>query len=189
MNNIDKLTLKALLAALMRLEEPLPDDLQNQLKEISKTWPPDVDKLDALTEIYPPLEDEYLEARSILQNDGERFRSSGVQTVNETVNETVVLSDEKLINLALQIFSSEDSVNSLNQAYTESSPIGQFLFQLRRQTSLMAKDSQNIPEEELWVWQDPVVWASLERGLKQAQAGKGRYLGDFSQYADLEIDD
>lgn len=185
MNNIDKLTLKAFLAALMRLEEPLPDDLQNQLKEISQTWPPDVDKLDALTEIYPPLEDEYSEACSILQNDGERFRSSSVQTVNETV----VLSDEKLIDLAVQIFSSEDSVNSLNQAYTESNPIGQFLFQLRRQTSVMAKDSQNIPEEEVWVWQDPVVWASLERGLKQAQAGKGRYLGDFSQYADLEIED
>jgi hypothetical protein len=185
MNNIDKLTLKAFLAALMRLEEPLPDDLQNQLKEISQTWPPDVDKLDALTEIYPPLEYEYLEARSILQNDGERFRSSSVQTVNETV----VLTDEKLIDLAVQIFSSEDSVNSVNQAYTESSSIGQFLFQLRRQTSVMAKDSQNIPEEEVWVWQDPVVWASLERGLKQAQAGKGRYLGDFSQYADLEIED
>lgn len=185
MNNIDKLTLKAFLAALMQLEEPLPDELQNQLKEISKTWPPDVDKLDALTEIYPPLEDEYLEARSILQNDGERFRSSSVQTVNETL----LLTDEKLIDLAVQIFSSEDSVNSLNQAYTESSPIGQFLFQLRRQTSVMAKDSQNIPQEELWVWQDPVVWASLERGLKQAQAGTGRYLGDFSQYADLEIED
>jgi hypothetical protein len=185
MNNIDKLTLKAFLAALMRLEAPLPDELQNQLKEISKTWPPDVDKLDALTEIYPPLENEYLEARSILQNDGERFRSSGIQTVKETV----VLTDEKLIDLAVKIFSSEDSVNSLNQAYTEASPTGQFLFQLRRQTSIIAKDSQNIPEEEVWVWQDPVVWASLERGLKQAKAGEGRYLGDFSQYADLEIDD
>jgi hypothetical protein len=53
----------------------------------------------------------------------------------------------------------------------------------------MLKDVQNIPKEEQWLWQDSTAWASLERGLRQAAAGKGRYLGDFAQYADLEIDD
>lgn len=185
MNPFEQITIQAFFAGLIRLDSSLPMDVQNELHKIGKTLPEDISKLHTLAKTYIPLQREYMSARSILQNDGERFRSSAVQEVNETV----VVSDEKLIELAVKIFNAEDSVNSLNQEYTESSQIGQFLFQLQRQTSFMVKDAQNIPEEELWVWQDPVVWASLERGLRQGQAGEGRYLGDFSQYADLEIED
>ena len=52
----------------------------------------------------------------------------------------------------------------------------------------MVKNADSIPEAELWIWQNPMVWASLERGLRQAQAGEVHYLGSFAQYADLEDD-
>jgi len=185
MNTLDKLTLKAFLAALMRLDNPLPDDLQHQLKEIGKALPSEVDQLDTLTEVYPPLEEEYLEARVALQNDGERFRSSAVLEVDDTS----VLGEEKLLNFAAEVLTAEDSVNLVKQSYTESSELGQLLFQLRRQTSFIVRDAESIPQEELWVWENPEIWAALESGLQQAQAGQGRYLGDFSQYADLEDED
>ena len=47
----------------------------------------------------------------------------------------------------------------------------------------------SIPEQELWLWQNLDALASVQRGIEQSAAGKGRYLGDFAQYADLEIED
>ena len=47
----------------------------------------------------------------------------------------------------------------------------------------------SIPERELWLWQNPNALASVKRGIKQASTEKGRDLGDFSQYVDLEIED
>lgn len=186
MNSFDKITLNAFLAGLMRLSESLSVDLQNQLKEIAKNFPAAIFKLHTVAKKYPPLQLEYMEACSILQNDG-GFRSSVVLELQ--VDDVVEISNEKLMNFAVEVFNADDSVSFVQKVYTESSEIGKFLFQLRRQTSFMVKKYQNIPAEELWVWQDPRVWASLESGLRQAQAGKGRYLGDFSVYADLEIED
>ena len=47
----------------------------------------------------------------------------------------------------------------------------------------------SIPERELWLWQNLDALASVQRGIEQSAAGKGRYLIDFAQYADLEIED
>ncbi|MBH8574785.1 hypothetical protein I8752_17505 [Nostocaceae cyanobacterium CENA369] len=47
----------------------------------------------------------------------------------------------------------------------------------------------NIPERELWIWQNSQASSSLERGIQQASSGEVHELGSFAQYADLEIDD
>lgn len=47
----------------------------------------------------------------------------------------------------------------------------------------------SIPKKELWLWQNSDVLASVKRGIEQASNEQGRDLGNFSQYADLEIED
>ncbi|WP_392480541.1 hypothetical protein [Nostoc sp. C110] len=47
----------------------------------------------------------------------------------------------------------------------------------------------NIPQRELWIWQNSVARNSLEVGIKQASSGELHDLGSFAQYADLEIDE
>lgn len=184
MHSLDTIILKAFLAALMRLDNSLPADLQNQLNEIGKAFPSDASKLHTLAKSYSPLELEYKDACLALQNHGSHFRFAVTEPDDLTQS-----SDEKIINFAIEVLKANNSVNLVKKQAQESSVLGQLLFRLRRQTSFMVKDAQNIPEEELWLWQNPTAWASLERGLRQAADGKGRYLGDFSQYAELEIED
>jgi len=184
MDSLDKITLKAFLGALMRLDDSLPTDLQNQLNELGQVFPSDISKLHTLAKNYSPLTQEYMDARLALQKDGDRFQFAVPETDYPTQ-----ISEEKVISFAVEVFNSDDSVNLVKTKAQESSALGQILFQLRRQTSFMVMDAQTIPKEEQWLWQDSTAWASLERGLRQAAAGKGRYLGDFAQYADLEIDD
>lgn len=50
-------------------------------------------------------------------------------------------------------------------------------------------DLERIPERQRWLWQNPEALAMVQQGLKEAAEGKGRYLGSFAEYADLEIDD
>lgn len=184
MEILETITLKAFIAALMRLDDSLPDDLQNQLNEIAKEFPTDISRLHTLAKDYSPLTDEYMDARLALQEDGERFRLAVPES--ECSAQT---AEEKIINFAIEVLNADDSVKLVQKAATESSLLGQLLFALRRQTSFMVKNAQNIPEAELWLWQDRTAWASLERGLRQAAAGEVHYLGSFAQYADLDSDD
>ena len=47
----------------------------------------------------------------------------------------------------------------------------------------------SVPKREMIIWENELVRASLARGLAQAAAGDLRDLGDFTQYADIEIED
>ena len=44
-----------------------------------------------------------------------------------------------------------------------------------------------IPVHEVWLWRNQNALASVQRGLAEAAVGIGKE-GDFSHYADLEID-
>lgn len=46
-----------------------------------------------------------------------------------------------------------------------------------------------IPERELWLWQNPEAIASVQKGIQQAAEGELHDMGDFSQYADIEVED
>lgn len=187
MNSLDAITLKAFLTALMRLDNSLSAEVQNQLNQRAETFPVNVSTLHELAKIYSPLEHEYMEARVALQDDGERLRFVAPNDNSIQVNE------QQILNFALEVLQSQDSVNLAKKKAQESSELGQLLFELERRTSFMVKHPyttlEDVPQEEQWLWQDPTAWADLERGLRQAQAGKGRSLGSFAQYADLEIDD
>ncbi|KYC37510.1 hypothetical protein WA1_45675 [Scytonema hofmannii PCC 7110] len=50
-------------------------------------------------------------------------------------------------------------------------------------------DIEKIPEDQRWLWQNSKALAMVLQGLQEATEGKGRSLGSFAQYADLEIDD
>ena len=46
-----------------------------------------------------------------------------------------------------------------------------------------------IPERERWLFENPEALAAVKEGLKDSAEGKGEYIGSFSQYADLELDE
>ncbi len=187
MNSLDAITLKAFLAALIRLDTSFSTEVQNQLNQSADTFPENVSTLHELAKSYSPLKQEYMDALIALQDDGERQR---LIIFNDG---SIQVSEQKILNFAIEVLQSQDSVNLAKNKAQESSELGKLLFELERRTSFMVKHSytslEDIPQEEQWLWQDPTAWAALERGLQQAQAGKGRSLGSFAQYADLEIDD
>gem|GEM_PF-5182525 len=51
------------------------------------------------------------------------------------------------------------------------------------------KHLAEVPSCQPWLDNNPAAKASLELGLQQASQGRGRYLGSFAQFADLEIED
>lgn len=55
--------------------------------------------------------------------------------------------------------------------------------------SIILSPVVSVPKRELIIWENELVRASLARGLAQSASGDLEDLGDFTQHADIEIDD
>ena len=125
MNPLDRVTLKAFLAALMQLDNELPGDLQNQLNEVGRGFPSDVSKLHALAKSYSPLANKYMDARLALQQDGERLRFTRAR-----LDDSIDSSDE-FVHFAVEVLKAKDSVDLARKQVQEAS--GFELLQLQHQ--------------------------------------------------------
>ena len=55
--------------------------------------------------------------------------------------------------------------------------------------NLLLEPVVTVHEREVWFYKNPEVQAMVQEGIRQSRSGKGKYLGSFAQYANLEIDD
>lgn len=95
MNYEDTLTLNAFLAAIARLQKPLPEGLLRQLDEIEQNLPRSVYKLHKLAKQFEPLHREYIAALRDQPSEGERLKFSAADTFSEV--------DQLLLQLRYQI--------------------------------------------------------------------------------------
>ncbi|MGF1935119.1 MAG: hypothetical protein RM347_012050 [Nostoc sp. ChiQUE02] len=103
-NNI--ITLTAFLTALTQLDEPLPDNIQTQLNDISKALianPDNIGNLDAIAESYPPLDKVYQIELTRIEKTGERTK--GLPPLPLPTEPTA-----ELTNAAFNAFSNNNSV-------------------------------------------------------------------------------
>lgn len=106
------ITLTAFLSALTQLDEPLPDDIQTQLKDISKaliTNPDNIGNLDAIAQSYPLLDKVYQTELAKLENIGERTK--GLPPLPLPTEPT-----RELTNAAINTFSDKNSVSAAKKA-------------------------------------------------------------------------
>ncbi|QMS88264.1 hypothetical protein HUN01_11910 [Nostoc edaphicum CCNP1411] len=104
-NNI--ITLTVFLTALKQLDEPLPENIQTQLNDISKgliTDPDSIGNLDTIAESYPPLDKIYqIEFARIEENSSECNR--GGSPLPLPTEQTA-----ELTNAVFNVFSNNNSV-------------------------------------------------------------------------------
>jgi hypothetical protein len=94
MNHEDTLTLGAFLAAAVRLETPLPENLQHQLGIIAEQFPDSIYELHEFVEQYPPLKQQYITALQALPSEGERLKFADPQTPEVQIPELTVSWEE-----------------------------------------------------------------------------------------------
>ena len=54
--------------------------------------------------------------------------------------------------------------------------------------NLLLEPIVTVHEREAWLFQNPEALAMVMQGIAESKAGKGKYLGSFAQYADIDID-
>ncbi|OKH30504.1 hypothetical protein FACHB389_23620 [Nostoc calcicola FACHB-389] len=105
------IALTAFLSALTQLDEPLPDNIQTQLNEISKALidnPDNIGNLDAIAESYPFLDKIYQTELAKLENIGERTK--GLPPLPLPTEPT-----KELTNAAINTFSNQNSVSAAKE--------------------------------------------------------------------------
>ncbi len=45
-----------------------------------------------------------------------------------------------------------------------------------------------VPEDEAWLWENAEALAMVMQGIEESKAGKGRYIGSFAEFADIDPD-
>lgn len=55
--------------------------------------------------------------------------------------------------------------------------------------NLVLEPVELVHEREAWLFRNPDALEMVRRGIEQSKQGKGKYLGSFSQFADIEIED
>jgi len=54
--------------------------------------------------------------------------------------------------------------------------------------SLVLTPMAEVPAYEKWLWENPKALEAVKQGLKESAEGQAKTAGDFSKYADDEID-
>jgi hypothetical protein len=94
MNHEDTITLSAFLTAAIRLETPLPHNLQHQLNAIAEQFPDSIYELHEFVEQYNPLKQQYITALQTLPGEGERLKFADAQTPEILPTELTVSWEE-----------------------------------------------------------------------------------------------
>lgn len=68
-------------------------------------------------------------------------------------------------------------------------PGRRYIVRRRADDTLELIPARMIPEREMIVWENPELAKSILRGVEQSERSETKYLGDFSQFADLPDDD
>ncbi|NEO99285.1 MAG: hypothetical protein F6K58_11495 [Symploca sp. SIO2E9] len=103
----DIITLRAFLAALSQLDEPLPPDIQTRLNEIAQALtmdPSNLVNLDVIAQSYQPLDTVYQQELTALKTEA-RERNKGSKPPPLSNKPT-----KELTNAAIDTFNASDSV-------------------------------------------------------------------------------
>lgn len=99
----------------------------------------------------------------------------------------MIITDQNFSVIKKAILANEQGDLTLGEAAT--AKVYRVLRNDAGQILLDPVEIEKIPEDQRWLWQNPEALAMVLQGLQEAKEGKGRSLGSFAQYADLEIDD
>lgn len=106
MQPIETSVLKAFIFAIYKLDTPLPDTVQEQIREIN--LPQDISKLKSIADSYPPLAASYKQVREQI-NAMSKFRGKGIESLPKYEPEP---ENTELENVSIEI---EDELIKFDQ--------------------------------------------------------------------------